>query len=64
MIWTGVSDLFVKACWPPGGGDEFLEPCLLYSQRGLDVEEDHRPKHIKRETVKDQHPLNLQDKYI
>lgn len=40
--------LFVKMRGPPGGGDELLEPRLLHSERGLDIEEDDGPQHVKR----------------
>ncbi len=53
LICSDVSYLFVEACRPPGGRDELLQPCLLHSQRGLYVEEDHRPEHVKCDAVKD-----------
>lgn len=39
--------LLGEAVWPPRGGNELLQTCLLHTQRALDVEEHNRTEHIK-----------------
>lgn len=39
--------LLGEAVWPPRGGNELLQTCLLHTQRALDVEEHNRTEHVE-----------------
>ena len=39
--------LLGEAVWPPRGGNELLQTCLLHTQRALDVEEHNGTEHVE-----------------
>lgn len=48
LLGGGVcTHLLGEAVWPPRGGNELLQTCLLHTQRALDVEEHNGTEHVE-----------------